>query len=120
MRTVIQKEKQKMQERKSRQRHNPVIAFNAAKSKLGKLQQLVKYVASNCESTDFFVELELPHDFSDSNLRVLKCFGDLTREERLEQFQQFALYCFMRYSTFGISEKPREDVSSNGIIVRIR
>jgi hypothetical protein len=116
---VIEKE-MKMESKKLRQRDSPVIAFNAAKSKLGKLPQLVKYVASNCVNTDFFVELELPDDFSDSNLRVLKCFSDLPREKRLEQFQRFALYCFMRFSTFGISEKPREDIESNGIIVKLR
>ena len=103
-----------------RVKHNPLIAFNESKSKLGKLPQLVKYVSKNCESTDFFVEIELPDSFSDSNLRVLKCYSDLTREERIEQFQEFALYCFMRYSTFGVSEKPRENSASNGIIVRMR
>ena len=116
---VIESEN-KMKSRSLRVKHNPLIAFNESKSKLGKLPQLVKYVSKNCESTDFFVEIELPDSFSDSNLRVLKCYSDLTREERIEQFQEFALYCFMRYSTFGVSEKPRENISSNGIIVRMR
>ena len=116
---VIESEN-KMKSRSLRVKHNPLIAFNESKSKLGKLPQLVKYVSKNCESTDFFVEIELPDSFSDSNLRVLKCYSELTREEKLEQFQQFALYCFMRYSGFEITEKPREDVESSGISVKMR
>ena len=109
-----------MKERSTKVPHSPLIAFNASKSKLGKLQKLVRYVISNCESTDFFVEIDLPDSFNDSNLRVLKCYSDLSREERLEQFEKFLLYCFMRYSTFLVTEKPRESEFSNGIVVKMR
>ena len=110
----------KMLTRHAHTKHNPVLDFNAAKgSKLGKLPQLVKYVSKFGADKDFVVSVDIGDDFSETQMRVFGCYNELTREEKLEQFQQFALYCFMRYSGFEITEKPREDVESNGISVKM-
>ncbi len=104
----------------TRIKHNPVSDFNKAVSKLGKLPQLSKYVAKNGNTTDFFVEVDIGDEFCDSQMRVLLGYSSLTREERIEHFQTLALHCFMRYNGFAITEKPREDIESKGIVVRMR
>ena len=110
----------KMLTRQAHIKHNPVLDFNAAKGgKLGKLPQLVKYVSKFGADKDFVVSVDIGDDFTETQMRVFWCYNELTREEKLEQFQQFALYCFMRYSGFEITEKPREDVESNGISVKM-
>ena len=110
----------KMLTRQAHIKHNPVLDFNAAKGgKLGKLPQLVKYVSKFGADKDFVVSVDIGDDFTDTQMRVFWCYNELTREEKMEQFQQFALYCFMRYSGFEITEKPREDVESNGISVKM-
>ena len=110
----------KMLTRQAHMKHNPVLDFNAAKGgKLGKLPQLVKYVSKFGADKDFVVSVDIGDDFSDTQMRVFWCYNELTREEKLEQFQQFALYCFMRYSGFEITEKSREGVESNGISVKM-
>ena len=112
----------KMLTRQAHTKHNPVVDFNAAREggKIGKLPQLVKYVAKNGTEKDFVLSVDIGDDFTETQMRVFLCYSELTREEKLEQFQQFALYCFMRYSGFEIAEKPREDVESNGISVKMR
>jgi hypothetical protein len=110
----------KMLTRQAHIKHNPVLDFNAAKGgKLGKLPQLVKYVSKFGADKDFVLRVDIGDDFTETQMRVFWCYNELTREEKLEQFQQFALYCFMRYSGFEITEKPREDVESNGISVKM-
>ena len=110
----------KMLTRQAHIKHNPVLDFNAAKGgKLGKLPQLVKYVSKFGADKDFVVSVDIGDDFTETQMRVFWCYNELTREEKLQQFQQFALFCFMRYSGFEIAEKPREDVESNGISVKM-
>ena len=110
-----------MKTRQAITRHNPVVDFNAATgSKLGKLPQLVKYVSKNGAEKDFVLEVDIGDDFTESQMRVFLCYSELSREEKMEQFQQFALYCFMRYAGFGIAEKPREAIESSGISVKMR
>ena len=114
------KTSKKMLTRQANTRHNPVVDFNAAKGgKLGKLPQLVKYVSKFGADKDFVVSIDIGDDFTETQMRVFLCYSELTREEKIEQFKQFALYCFMRYSGFEITEKPREDVESNGISVKM-
>jgi hypothetical protein len=110
----------KMLTRQAHTKHNPVVDFNAAKGgKLGKLPQLVKYVSKFGADKDFVVSVDIGDDFTETQMRVFWCYSDLTRDEKLENFQRFALYCFMRYSGFEITERPREDVESNGISVKM-
>ena len=110
----------KMLTRQAHIKHNPVLDFNAAKGgKLGKLPQLVKYVSKFGADKDFVVSVDIGDDFSDTQMRVFWCYNELTREEKLEQFQQFALYCFMRYSGFEITEQPRTEQLSRGISVKM-
>ena len=110
----------KMLTRQAHIKHNPVLDFNAAKGgKLGKLPQLVKYVSKFGADKDFVVSVDIGDDFSDTQMRVFWCYSELTREEKLEQFQQFALYCFMRYSGFEITEQPRTEQLSRGISVKM-
>ena len=113
--------KKKMLTRQAHTKHNPVVDFNAAREggKIGKLPQLVKYVAKNGTEKDFVVSVEIGDDFTETQMRVFLCYSELTREEKMEQFQRFALYCFMRYSGFEITEQPREAVESNGISVKM-
>lgn len=112
--------KKKMLTRQAHTRHNPVVDFNAAKGgKLGKLPQLVKYVSKFGTENDFVLSVDIGDDFTETQMRVFLCYSELTREEKMEQFQRFALYCFMRYSGFEIVEKPREDIESNGISVKM-
>jgi hypothetical protein len=101
-------------------KHNPVSDFNKAVSRLGKLPQLIKYVSKNGDTTDFVIEVDVGDSFCESQRRVLTGFSSLTREERIEHFQTLALHCFMRYSGFDITEKPRDDIESKGIVVRMR
>ena len=112
--------KKKMETRPIRIRHNPVNVFNAAHNKLGKLPQLVKYVAKNYDSIDFYIEVELGDGFNESQLNVLNCYSDLTRAERLENFRELALHFFARYSGFGVVEKPRDSILSKGIQISMR
>ena len=109
-----------MKTRQAITRHNPVLDFNAATgSKLGKLPQLVKYVSKFGAEKDFVLSVDIGDDFTETQMRFFLCYSELTREEKMEHFQEFALYCFMRYSGFEITEKPREDVESNGISVKM-
>jgi hypothetical protein len=109
-----------MKTRQAITRHNPVVDFNAATGgKLGKLPQLVKYVSKFGAEKDFVLSVDIGDDFTETQMRVFLCYSDLTREEKMEQFQQFALYCFMRYSGFEITEQPRTEQSSRGISVRM-
>ena len=111
----------KMLTRQANTRHNPVVDFNAAKGgKLGKLPQLVKYVSKFGTEKDFVLRVDIGDDFTETQMRVFSCYSELTREEKLEQFQQFALYCFMRYSGFEITEQPRTEQLSRGISVKMR
>ena len=113
--------KKKMLTRQAHTKHNPVVDFNAAAEggKLGKLPQLVKYVSKFGADKDFVLSVDIGDDFTETQMRVFLCYSELTREEKIEQFQRFALYCFMRYSGFEIVEKPREDIESNGISVKM-
>jgi len=114
--------KQKMLTRQAHTKHNPVVDFNAAREggKIGKLPQLVKYVAKNGTEKDFVLSVDIGDDFTETQMRVFLCYSELTREEKIEQFKQFALYCFMRYSGFEIAEQPRAEQSSRGISVKMR
>ena len=111
----------KMLTRQAHTKHNPVVDFNAAREggKIGKLPQLVKYVAKNGTEKDFVVSVDIGDDFTETQMRVFLCYSELTREEKIEQFQQFALYCFMRYSGFEITEQPRTEQLSRGISVKM-
>ena len=117
----LEKKKKKMLTRQTHTRHNPVVDFNAAAEggKLGKLPQLVKYVSKFGADKDFVVSVDIGDDFTESQMRVFLCYSELTREEKMEQFQQFALYCFMRYSGFEITEQPRTEQLSRGISVKM-
>ena len=109
-----------MKTRQAITRHNPVVDFNAATgSKLGKLPQLVKYVSKFGAEKDFVLSVDIGDDFTETQMRVFLCYSDLTREEKMEQFQQMALYCFMRYAGFEITEQPRTEQLSRGISVKM-
>ena len=114
-------EKKKMLTRQAHTKHNPVVDFNAAAEggKLGKLPQLVKYVSKFGADKDFVLSVDIGDDFTETQMRVFLCYSELTREEKIEQFQQFALYCFMRYSGFEITEQPRTEQLSRGISVKM-
>ena len=111
----------KMLTRQAHTKHNPVVDFNAAREggKLGKLPQLVKYVSKNGTDKDFVVSVDIGDDFTETQMRVFLCYSELTREEKMEQFQQFALYCFMRYAGFEITEQSRTEQLSRGISVKM-
>ena len=111
----------KMLTRQAHTKHNPVVDFNAAREggKLGKLPQLVKYVSKFGADKEFVLSVDIGDDFTDTQMRVFLCYSELTREEKIEQFQQFALYCFMRYSGFEITEQPRTEQLSRGISVKM-
>ena len=110
----------KMLTRQAHTKHNPVVDFNAATgSKLGKLPQLVKYVSKFGAEKDFVLSVDIGDDFTETQMRVFLCYSDLTREEKMEQFQQMALYCFMRYAGFEITEQPRTEQLSRGISVKM-
>ena len=118
--TTTTKTSKKMLTRQANTRHNPVVDFNAAKGgKLGKLPQLVKYVSKFGTEKDFVLRVDIGDDFTETQMRVFLCYSELTREEKIEQFQQFALYCFMRYSGFEITEQPRTEQLSRGISVKM-
>ena len=116
----LEKKKKKMLTRQANTRHNPVVDFNAAKGgKLGKLPQLVKYVSKFGAEKDFVLSVDIGDDFTETQMRVFLCYSELTREEKMEQFQQFALYCFMRYAGFEITEQSRTEQLSRGISVKM-
>ena len=111
----------KMLTRQAHIKHNPVVDFNAAREggKIGKLPQLVKYVSKFGAEKDFVLSVDIGDDFTETQMRVFLCYSELTREEKMEQFQQMALYCFMRYSGFEITEQSRTEQLSRGISVKM-
>ena len=111
----------KMLTRQAHTKHNPVVDFNAAREggKIGKLPQLVKYVSKFGSDKDFVLSVDIGDDFTETQMRVFLCYSDLTREEKMEQFQQMALYCFLRYSGFEITEQSRTEQLSRGISVKM-
>ena len=97
----------------------PLSAFNASRSKLGKLPMLLKYVSKNMEQCDFVVQTEFDGDMCETQLDVLRVFDKLSRSERRDRFNTIALYLLMRYKVFTVEQRKRGE-NSAGITILVR
>ena len=97
-----------------------LVAFNASRTKLAKLPMLLKYVQANMDDNDFVIEAEFGgRAMSLNQSNVLRVYDKLTREERKAHLEQIALYMMMRYGSFTVEERARDE-NSRGIVIRVR